>query len=161
MRLATYLCRKGTKRTGDEIGEVSLKTAQLNQIRFNRPRSHLFLINHTNSYVPSADTTSHPTAATAGPEKPPQKACLLLSADGRGIFPQLIPSRLRNWAPSPLRSRGSKARPQRVSTTAPGQQSQGQLWASPYMAEARASDRSGCPKSCPRPAGRSPNGIPP
>ena len=32
-------------------------------------------------------------------------------------------------------------------------QSQGQLWASPYMAEAQASDCLGCPKSCPRPAG--------
>ena len=29
----------------------------------------------------------HPTIATASPEKPPQKARLPLSADGRGIFP--------------------------------------------------------------------------
>ena len=36
-----------------------------------------------------------------------------------------IPFRLRNWAPSPLRSRGSKARPPRVSTTAPGQTESG------------------------------------
>ena len=55
-------------------------------------------------------------------------------------------------APSPLRSKGSKAGPSRVSTAAPGQKSQGQLWASPYLAMARASDRSGCPKSCPRPS---------
>ena len=94
-------------------------------------------------------------------EKPPQRARLPLSANGRGIFPQPIHSRLRNRAPSPLRSRGSKAGPPRVSTAVPGQQSQGQLWASPYMVEARASDRSGCPKSCLRPAESSLNGIPP
>ena len=85
--------------------------AQLIQIRFHRPRAHLFLINRAHSYVLSANTTWHPTAATASPEKLPQKARLPLSADGRGIFPQSIPSRLRNWAPSPLWSRGSKAGP--------------------------------------------------
>ena len=30
VRLATYLCRKGMKRTGDEIGEVSLKSGTVN-----------------------------------------------------------------------------------------------------------------------------------
>ena len=30
VRLATYLCRKGTKWTGDEIGEVSLESNTVN-----------------------------------------------------------------------------------------------------------------------------------
>ena len=30
VRLATYLCRKGTKWTGDEIREVSLKSGTIN-----------------------------------------------------------------------------------------------------------------------------------
>ena len=30
VRLAMYLCRKGTKRTGDEIGEVSLESSTVN-----------------------------------------------------------------------------------------------------------------------------------
>ena len=53
-----------------------------------------------------------------------------------------------------MRQKGHRARygpgvrrlgPPKVSIAAPGQQSQGQLWASPYMAEARANDRLGCP----------------
>ena len=102
---------RGRNRRATKSGKFPSNPAQLNQIRFNRPRAHLFLINRTNSYVPSADTTSHPTTAIAGPEKPPQKARPPLSADGRGISPHQIPFRLSNWAPSPLRSRGSKAGP--------------------------------------------------
>ena len=67
-------------------------------------------------------------------------------------------------APSPLRSRGSKARPLEVSTVAPGQQSQGQPWGEPTNGRGpseRSLDRSGHPNLCPRPAGKSPNGIPP
>ena len=152
---------RGRNERAMKSGKFPSNAAQIIQIRFNRPRAHLFLINRTNSYVPSADTASRPTTATAGPEKPPQKVRPPLSADGRGISPHPIPFRLRNWATSPLRSKGSKAGSPRVSTAALGQQSQGQLWASPYMAEARASDRSGCPKSYPRLSGKSPNGIPP
>ena len=95
------------------------------------------------------------------PEKAASKDAPTVASHRERNNPHPIPFRRRNWAPSPLQSRGSKAGPPRVSTATLGQQSQGQLWASPYMAEARASDRSGCPKSCPRSAGRSPNGIPP
>ena len=61
------------------------------------------------------------------------------------MSPHPIPFRQRNWAPSPLRSRGSKAGPLGVSTAALGQQSQGRLRASLYEAEAQASKTLGTP----------------
>ena len=56
-----------------KLGKFPLDPARLTPIRFYRPRAHLFLINCGNSYVPSVDTTSRPTAAAAGVIPSPQK----------------------------------------------------------------------------------------
>ena len=131
-------------------GKFPLDLAWLISIRFYRPRAHLFLINHGNSYVPSTDTVSRPTAAAAGVVLPPRENCLKrrashCRADG-GDIPHPIPFKQRNEAPSPLRSRGSKAGPLGVSTAAPGQKSQGRPRASPYRAETQARETLGTPK---------------
>ena len=80
------------------------------------------------------------------PEKAASKDAPAVVSRRERNNPHPIPFRQRNWAPSPLRSRGSKAGPLGVSTAAPGQQSQGRLRASLYEAEAQASETLGTPK---------------
>ena len=150
-RLVVYLCRKKAKQTGDEIGEVSLRSGAYNLDPISPPTCP-----HSPHLIAQTVMSHPPTprhAAMAAPEKTASKDAPGVVSRWKGNTPQPIPSELRNQAPSPLRSRGSKAGPFKVSTAASGRQSQGQLWASPYMAEAQASDCLGCPKSCPRPAG--------
>ena len=150
-RLFTYLCRGKTKPLGDKIGEVSLRSGAYNPDPISPPTCP------PSPHLIAQTVMSHPLtprrAAMAAPEKTTSKDAPGVVSRWKGNTPQPIPSELRNRAPSPLRSRGSKAGPFMVSTAASGRQSQGQLWASLYMAEAQASDCLGCPKSCPRPAG--------
>ena len=54
-------------------GKFPSDPARLILIRFYHPRAHLFLINRGNSYVPSADTMSRPTATVVGVVLSPQK----------------------------------------------------------------------------------------
>ena len=149
-RLFAYLCRDETKPPGDEIGEVFPK----NPLRL--PRSGLTAHAPTpSSLIARAVTSRRLTPRRAQPQQQqapfhlPEKAAskgapAVANRRKRGN-PHPIPFRQRNWAPSPLRSRGSKAGPLGVSTAAPGQQSQGRLWASLYEAEAQASETLGTP----------------
>ena len=79
------------------------------------------------------------------PEKAASKGAPAVANGRKRGNPHPNPFRQRNWAPSLLRSRGSKAGPSGVSTAAPGQQSQGRLRASLYEAEAQASETLGTP----------------
>ena len=121
-RLFTYLCRGKTKPLGDEIGEVSLRSGAYNPDPISPPTCP------PSPHLIAQTVMSHPLtpchAATTAPEKTASKDARGVVSRWKGNTPQPIPSELRNRAPSPLRSRGSKAGPFMVSTAASGRQSQ-------------------------------------
>ena len=130
-------------------GSFPKKSAAVTQIRSYRPHAHSPLINCACSYVPSlTPRRAQPQQQQAPfhlPEKAASKGAPAVANGRERGNPHPIPFRQRNWAPSLLRSRGSKAGPSGVSTAAPGQQSQGRLRASLYEAEAQASETLGTP----------------
>ena len=162
-----YLCRDESKPPGDEIGEVSpRKSAAVAQIRSYRPHAHSPLINCACSYVPSTDATSRPTVSSSrrrftSPKKLPQKARLPLLTAGRKVTPTRFLSGketghrayygpgVRRLGPQGFRQppQGNRVR-----------DDYGRAYTRPRPKQAK---RLGRPVSCPRPAGKSPNGIPP
>ena len=134
------------------------------------PRSgltaHSPLINCACSYVPSTDATSRPTVSSSrrrftSPKKLPQKARLPLLTAGREVTPTRFLSGketghrayygpgVRRLGPQGFRQppQGNRVR-----------DDYGRAYTRPRPKQAK---RLGRPVSCPRPAGKSPNGIPP
>ena len=134
------------------------------------PRSgltaHSPLINCACSYVPSTDATSRPTVSSSrrrftSPKKLPQKTRLPLLTAGRKVTPTRFLSGketghrayygpgVRRLGPQGFRQppQGNRVR-----------DDYGRAYTRPRPKQAK---RLGRPVSCPRPAGKSPNGIPP
>ena len=135
---------------GDEIREVSPK----NSLRLSRsgltthaptPFSLIARTVTSRRLTPRRVQPQQQRAPFRLPEKAASKDAPAVVSRRERNNPHPIPFRQRNWAPSPLWSRGSKAGPLGVSTAAPGQQSQGRLRASLCEAKAQASETLGTP----------------
>ena len=135
---------------GDEIGEVSPEDSlwlSRSGLTAHAPTPSSLIARTVTSrrLTPRRVQPQQQRAPFRLPEKAASKDAPAVVSRRERNNPHLIPFRQRNRAPSPLRSRGSKAGTLGVSTAAPGQQSQGRLRASLYEAKAQASETLGTP----------------
>ena len=91
-------------------GKFPPDPVRLTPIRFYRPRAHHFLINRGNSYVPSADTTSCPTAVAAdvvpSPQKTASKGAPAIAEPMGKIFPPPYSFQMKEPGAEPITVQG-------------------------------------------------------